>query len=560
MAKAPSLCLAVAVLLTPSRVGAQTFEEVSRDSGIEHYCLDSHRICGGAAFFDYDNDGDLDLYLVGGLKSDRLYRNRGDGKFDDVSEEAGLGFTDGIVTVGVVTGDIDNDGYREIFVTTGEDERNLLLKNDGQGTFTDIAESAGITQAVWSAGATFGDYNLDGLLDLYVGNYARYHALPYDQNLDGGIENVLYKNNGDNTFEEVGVATGVNDPDGATLGVMFTDFDGDQDPDLYVANDFGYFYAPNTFLRNEYPEDVFTDIGNAAAVDTAINAMGLAVGDYDEDGDLDYYVTNIKGNSLFENLGDGFAEVATFKAVNIHFSTSWGTAFVDYDNDTYLDLIVANGRVMPSYNLHDPDHVQRLMKPHANVLFHNNGSGSFADVSVREGFADTTRCRGLAYADYDNDGDLDFAVVALTPNEKEVRSLLYRNQKGAAKNWLKVSLQGTASNRDGIGSRVRVVADGRSWIREIDGGTSYVSQHSSIAHFGLGDIAAVDSVIVMWPGGNREAFADIEANQTLHIVENTSISYPERSRTSSRSPTNQPGETDRGGESGQPAQPRRRDS
>ncbi len=465
------------------------------------------------------------------VETNTLYENLAPALFADVAATSGFGppsFNQ--LAFGIVAADFDRDGRLDFYVGNGHiferpkrdntsyRQRDQLLMGVGGGRFRELRCDVLEASPDVSRGVAAADYDNDGDPDIHLSNWG---------------PNRLYRNNGDGTFDEVGAATKVNDPNGATLGVMFTDFDGDHDLDIYVANDFGYFFAPNTILRNEHPLDVFTDVGEPAGVDTAINGMGIAVGDYDEDGDLDYYVTNIKGNSLFENLGDsaGFAEVATFKAVNVHFSTSWGTAFLDYDNDTHLDLVVANGRVMPSYNLADPDHVQRLIQPHANKLFRNDGRGSFVDVSELEGVADTSRCRGLAYADYDKDGDLDFAVAALTHVKRtKAHALLYQNLKGGAQNWLEVSLQGTASNRDGFGSRVRVVAGKRSWIREIDGGTSYLSQHSSIAHFGLADLPTVDSLIVTWPGGNREAFTDIKANQTLHVVENTSISYASRGK------------------------------
>ncbi|MCH7490797.1 MAG: CRTAC1 family protein [Gemmatimonadetes bacterium] len=508
---------------------AQSFRDVSSSAGIRHFCLDVNRVCGGVAFFDYNNDGTDDLYLTGGEEPDRLFRNEGDGTFRDVTKEAGLDFIRRFVTVGVATGDIDNDGFRDIFVTTGEDYPNILVRNNGDGTFSDISESAGIAREKrWSTAVTFGDYNLDGYLDIYVANYATYDGLPYDEHLTGGISNWLYRNNGDNTFDEVAKSLGVANPDGLTLAVAFTDVDGDHDVDLMVANDFGYLFVPNALFRNEHPHGVFTDFSEASATDTAINGMGFAIGDYDEDGDFDYYVTNMMGNVLYSNTNASgvFRESAKAMGIDDRRSTSWGAAFIDFDNDTDLDLIVANGRVLTRYNLQDVDHVERFLKPHENKLYRADGPGNFIDVSRGEGVADSTKGRGLAVADYDNDGDLDFIVAVVNDVvPPHGYALLYRNETPAGNHWLKVRVEGTTSNRDGFGSHIRVVAGGRTWIREIGGGSSYLSQNSSVAHFGMGDYAVADSLIVTWPGGEREIFTDIRTNQTVFVVEKTSVSY-----------------------------------
>ena len=241
---APAVLLALS-LAWPATGHPQTFREVSAAAGIRHYCLDPHRICGGVAFFDYDGDGFDDLYLTGGRRADRLYRNRGDGTFEDVTKRAGLKFVEDYTTVGVASGDIDNDGDRDLFVTTFEGEPNLLLRNNGDGTFSDISEAAGIDGEVWSTAVSFGDYNLDGFLDIYVANYATYDGLPYDEHLTGGYPNSLYRNNGDNTFEEVAAEAGVDNFDGLTLAVAFVDLNLDGHVDLYVANDFGQIYLEN---------------------------------------------------------------------------------------------------------------------------------------------------------------------------------------------------------------------------------------------------------------------------------------------------------------------------
>lgn len=524
MAGRTILSLTLIATLMAAAAPDPVFQEVSRPAGIEHVCYDKHRICGGVAVFDYNKDGRLDIYLVGGHNADRLYENRGGGKFRDVTKRAGLDITEKPVTMGVVTGDIDNDGDRDMFVTTDDGYRNLLLRNNGDGRFTDIARSAGITGTMWSTAVAFGDYDLDGFLDIYVGNYATYDGLPYDEHLTGGIENQLYRNRGDNTFEEVANALGVSDYNGMTLATTFTDYDGDGDLDIYVANDFGELFEPNKLFRNEYPKVGFTDVSATTGTDAKINGMGIATGDFDEDGDLDYYITNMEDNVLYQNVGMGtFQDLARPKGIEDSMSTSWGAVFFDYDHDTYLDLVVANGRVLPRYRLDDPRHLRRFLHQHENRLYRGDGRGGFHEVSQIVGIADTTRGRGVAVFDYDDDGDLDFIVAVVTKNKQtKDHALLYRNEGGNAKTWLKVSLEGTKSNRDGFGSLVRVVAGGRSLIREIDGGSSYLSQSTSIAHFGLGTLSRVDSVIVRWPGGEHDAATNVAANQLIHIVQGSS--------------------------------------
>jgi hypothetical protein len=518
------ILIGAAVSLPTDTARGQDFREVSRSSGIDHYCFDPNRVCGGAAFFDYDGDGYEDLHLTGGLRPDRLYRNLGDGTFEDVTQRAGLGPLEAVNTVGVATGDIDNDGDRDLFVTTAERFRNFLFRNEGDGRFTDVSEAAGIVGEDWSTAVAFGDVDLDGYLDLYVANYALYDGLPYDEHLTGGLSNQLYHNNRDGTFTEIADSLGVENFDGLTLAVSFGDLNGDSRTDLYVANDFGQIFLPNTLFENT--PDGFADMGAASGTDADINGMGIALGDFDEDGDFDMYVSNMDRNRLYENVSAGalqFEDIAIPKAVSDSFSTSWGTIFFDYDNDTYLDLMVANGRVLPSYDLSDPKRALRLIQPQENRLYRGGPGGSLTEVSQEAGVADTTRGRGLVYADYDEDGDLD-VFVAVVSKEEETgdHSLLYRNDVGNRSNWLMVDLEGAESNRDGYGSTVEAHADDRKWLRQVMGGSSYLSQNSSTVHFGLGERVAVDSLIVRWPSGRRDVHRDVAANQTVRIVEGSS--------------------------------------
>jgi hypothetical protein len=291
-----------------------------------------------------------------------------------------------------------------------------------------------------------------------------------------------------------------------------------------VANDFGQIFLPNGLYLNE--GGVFTDVAEASGTDAGVNGMGVAIGDYDEDGDFDLFVSNMDRNRLYENISESplrFEDVAIAKSVADSFSTSWGAVFFDYDNDTYLDLMVANGRVLPSYNLADPKRALRLIQLHENRLFRGSAGGNLTDVSRAAGVADSTRGRGVVYADYDNDGDLDVFVAVVSRKERSAdHALLYRNEVGNRQNWLKIQLEGTESNRDAVGSTVELVAGERRWLRQVLGGSSYLSRNTKVVHFGLGERAAADSLIVYWPSGSREAFGSVAANQTVRIVEGRS--------------------------------------
>ncbi len=525
-------------------VHAQTFTEVSRSLGIDYSALPSFLMGGGAVFFDYNNDGHLDLYFTGGNRRDLLFRNNGDGSFTEVGEAAGILETEEYYTMGVATGDIDNDGDRDMFVATfgrQQDQfaRNLFYLNQGDGTFVEVGASVGITHPSYSASASFGDVDLDGYLDIYVANYIIAQG-SIETDAQGNIisfspechPNFLYLNNGDGTFTESAQQLGVDNVfegnGGCGLAVAFTDYDDDAYPDIYIANDFGEWASSNKLYRNNHPQGNFLDVSLATRMNIQMFGMGIAIGDYDEDHDLDYYVTNIRGNVLLQNQGNGtFSDVAPLLNVdNIFtddkFTTGWGAVFFDYNNDSYLDLALANGFVgtepIISTAVRDED-----------KLYLNNGDGTFTDVSAQEGFNNAEINRGIITGDYDNDGDLDVFVSVLEDFESiDPHMLLYRNDQSNNFNWLKVDLQGTRSNRDGFGSRLRLYAGDRILIREVDGGSSFASQHSTTTHYGLGDIAIVDSLEVTWPGGNRQMLRDIAVNQTLTITEEvvTSIKEP----------------------------------
>lgn len=499
------------------------FSEVSAISGINHKAVSVpgfEPMSGGAAWFDYDNNGYDDLYLTGGFARDAFYRNNGNGTFTLQTNSAGFGAMDETVyTTGVSAGDIDNDGFKDLFITTLNTHHNYLFHNNGNGTFTDITFSAGVADTANSTSAVFGDYNADGFIDLYVTNWCE----EYNVNLPT-VKNFFYINNGNLTFTESSVEYGIHDSTACSLAAAFTDYDNDHDMDLLVANDFGYYpdHNPNSLFQNQFPNDTFFDLSAISNANFAMNGMGIAVADYDENGMLDYLVTDMETPLLMNNAAGVFTneaitaglqndQVPNLDNSGIRPTVSWGCAFFDYDHDTYSDIIISQGDL--SY-----DYPRPALDP--NKLYRNNGDGSFADVSVLGGIDDAYISRGLAYSDYDNDGDVDVLIGILDSINGSAHSFLFRND-AATGNWLKIKTHGIAANRDGYGARVEVVFNGRTLIREVDGGSSYNSHNSSIVHFGLGNATYVDSLIITWPGGASDEFYHVPANILYGALEGT---------------------------------------
>lgn len=480
----------------------------------------------GAALFDYDGDGDLDIYITNGDGSpNALFRNElvpvGQLQFVEVASQAGVATR--VPSHGVAYGDVDNDGDEDLYVTV--DGPNVLYRNNGDGTFTDVTARAGVAGSpeANSSAALFADFDLDGFLDLFVANF-----LPFDAYLRGErrpAPNRLYRNDGDGTFTDVTTEVGgVGElPSWAAIA---SDFDGDGDLDLLVGNSEG----PLQIFRNELRprgELRFTDVTETAFGATRGAWMGLAAGDYDKDLDLDYYVTNVgvefEGDPLYpdplhvllRNSGDGtFRDVGGAAGV-ARWEFGWGTAFLDYDHDGDLDLYFA-GNFGPTGKLGNPSH-----------LFHNNGADSprrFTDVARRVGIALEGRdSRGVAVGDIDQNGFLDILVVnaALRQPDGTVRPgvpALYLNE-GNEGHWLKVKLIGTQSNRDAIGARVIVRAGPLVQMREKSAGGSFLSQGSPILHFGLGNVLRVDELEVRWPGGRIQIVRDLPVDRQATIRE-----------------------------------------
>lgn len=507
-----------------SAIQAQTYYvDDAVNAGIDHYSsfgYNEYAMGGGVAWLDFNNDGWLDLYLTGGYQQDFLYLNNQNSTFTDVSVSAGIvSSTMGVMTNGVSVADVNRDGFEDILVTTNHMSANLLFINQGDGSFVESANSYGIDDVAFSTGVAIGDVNQDGWPDLY---YANWRILDeFGGQLDEAHEDRFFINNGNGSFTDATAAYGLLSSEGCGLAVCFSDFDLDGDPDLLVANDFGFepWTEENELFRNDQGQ--FTDISVSSGFNLAMNAMGFAAADYDEDQDLDYYVTNVGLNGLLRNEGTTFDEVAVLAGVDSQWphpdstsgeeSWSWGAGFFDYDNDTYVDLFSANGFI----------HAQIEAVDMSRMFRNLNASGTFEDVTIPTGLGDPNINRGFAFGDYDNDGDVDVFLATQDTAGGFKRSQLLENV-GATANWIGFRLTGVTSNLDALGSVVYVYVDGRTLIREMDsGGASFNSHHSKIIHFGLGQYASVDSIRVVWPNGNAQLVTSPAINQYHDITEQT---------------------------------------
>ncbi len=493
----------------------------------------------GGGFFDYDGDGDLDIYLVNGamqtgnsqdkMPHNGLYRNNGDGTFKDVTKDAGVGSP--AYGTGATVGDYDNDGDLDLYVTNfGEDQ---LFRNNDDGTFTDVTKQAQVGNPNWGTSCAFADVDNDGDLDLYVANYAAYtpkddkrcdergvhvycgpHAYP-------PVHDTFYKNNGDGTFTDVSSLYRPSDliPMHG-LGVTFGDYDTDGDVDLYVAND----QDPNFLFQNEGKGKFlevalisgvcYNDMGKEEA------GMGTDFGDYNNDGQLDLTVSNYQTetNTLYHNHDTDFFidnTIASGIAEVTHGYLGWGIKFFDYDNDGYQDIFVANGHLMDNISVLE----KHVTYPQRNLLFRNLGDGTFANVmSQKDGLALKKVSRGAAIGDYDNDGDLDILVTNCNQ-----RPDLLQNAVGNKNNWIQIQVVGKKSNRSGIGARIKVVTGTHVQYREVQSGGSYLSFHDLRTHFGVGKAEQIDLLEIRWTTGKIDSGVNLPTNQRYLAVEGSKI-------------------------------------
>jgi hypothetical protein len=468
----------------------------------------------GQAWGDYDNDGFVDLFLTGGLVASKLYRNNGDGTFSLSEHAADVALPD-TWTGGAVWADYDNDGFKDLYVLANGP--NVLFRNEAGQGFRDITEAAGVGDTRRSSTAAWADYDGDGHLDLFVANWSCFPGCdPPDPAL---ASDRLYRNLGDGTFEDVSLLLG-DMLRGAGFSASFADYDNDGDPDIYVVNDQVVHPIGNVLWRNDGPGCggwCWTDASGETGAGAVRNSMGLAVGDYDNDLDLDFYFSDMaEPNSLLQNLGDRFQNTSEAAGVGAQKGNlvGWGTAFFDIDNDGWLDLFLATTRY--STSVQSVSGPTGILNPHANVLFRNLGDGTFLDVTPASWQERPRPSLGVAYADYDNDGLVDFVV-----GNFNLGYTLHRNAglAGADNHWLTVRLEGRAPvNRDAIGARVFVTTgDGLTRMQEVKSGSSLGAGNDTALHFGLGTSTSC-SVLVRWPDGTEEAFAEVTGDRVWQLV------------------------------------------
>ena len=538
-----------------------TFLDVAQQSGLsaktiyggEHknkYLLETTGC--GVAFYDYDNDGWLDIFLVNGSRLEgfpkgqepisRLFKNNRDGTFTDVTLAAGVAYSGW--GQGCCIGDYDNDGFEDLFVSYFG--KNRLYHNNGNGTFTELAEKAGVATngKRWNSGCAFLDYDRDGKLDLFVANYIDMDlaTAPVPESgpclykgvmvacgppgLIGG-KNILFHNNGDGTFTDVSESAGIFSANGTYgLGVLTADFDNDGWPDIYVADD----STASALYQNKHNGkfiDIALEAGCALSADGKPQAgMGVSAADFDMDGNLDIVKTNFAGDtpSLYHNLGNAVFEDTTFQAgLGKHTQyLGWGCGFFDFDNDGWPDILICNGHVYPE--------VEQLTTeagyPQRKLLYRNLRNGKFEDVSLNAGtgISAPAPSRGCAFGDFDNDGDIDFVVNCVNAPPQ-----LIRCDSSTKNNWIKIRTVGAKSNRSGIGARITCVTKvpgqekPHRQIDEVRSGGGYYSQNDLRVHFGLGNAQKVDLLEIRWPSGQTDSLKELKVNQLYYVTEGQGI-------------------------------------
>ncbi|HCO92756.1 MAG TPA: hypothetical protein DIU00_02195 [Phycisphaerales bacterium] len=540
--------MVLSVLVCARADGAVVLNDVTRETGItfihtdgssgRRYIVES--VTSGLALFDYDRDGDVDIYFLSGAplkgtKYDKapknaLYRNEGGWRFTDVTDRAGVGDTG--FGLGVVAGDYDNDGDLDIYVNNYGP--NVLYRNNGDGTFSDVTAQAGVADGSKVGAATlFLDMDKDGDLDLFVANYLNFTYENHLMRTSKGISkyagpmdfppmpNDLFRNNGDGTFTDVSVESGVAEHKGWGMGGVAVDYDNDGDTDVHIVND-----VYGNFLFQNDGTGKFEEVGLIAGIAYDLHgddqgSMGVDCGDYDNDGWLDFYQTSYAQEqaALYKNMSGGMFQDVTMltgAGAGTLAHVTWGNSFVDFDNDGDLDIFVACGHLQDNIELYD-DTASSSVR---NVLLMNKGDGKFVDVSDQsgDGMKVKLRSRAAGFDDLDNDGDVDVVIL----NSRREPTIL-RNDSTSKGHWLQVRLRGVKTNRDGVGARIKLTAGDLTLTDEVHSGRGYQSHYGMRIHFGLGNREKVDRIEVRWVGGGVDILENIRADRLVTITESSSV-------------------------------------
>ncbi len=516
------------------RSSAQLFTEVSRDVGItfEYEGLDGQEVGAGVTVLDVNNDGWDDIFQAGGIFPSKLWLNN-KGVFIDVTEKFGVNLIDTLFVQGAYAGDFDNDGYEDLFIANmaipahrGDNSPPILLKNVKGKRFVPVLQES-FSELGHYPGASWGDINNDGYIDLFVINYVKEMENGFDSlgkpntYLPQCLPNQLFLNDRGESFKNIAAEMKLTD-EGCGLAACFTDFDNDNDVDLILLNDFGQFnHLGNRIYRNDYPELSFTDVSNKLGFYDEFYGMGVGPGDINNDGVLDYYLTNIGRNRIFINSIDTMTEIARFLGIDLTYSidpvigTSWTGIFFDVDNDCDQDLYVAKGYLESLENNAIKDE---------NALFLNDAAGQFTDASESAGLNDSLIHRGAAFLDFDHDGDLDIVSGVIKSRRSEFAKTdqkikLYRNNLENENNWIGFKLVGSGNvNRSCIGCSITISdQSGGLQIKEVDGGSGHSSQSTKFLYFGLGKSSLAENIIIQWLGNGEMKIDSLPAGHVYEV-------------------------------------------